>query len=55
MFGDHAYALVIIGGFIVLGAAIAYAKWRNMQAGKDDVVRRDAPPPSYEDGGTHSD
>lgn len=47
MIGENLYAFMIIGGFIILGGVIAFAKLRNKQAGKDDVVHRDGPPPNY--------
>lgn len=50
MLTEYAYAFVLIGGFVLLGAGIAYAKLRNVQAGKDDVVKGSTPPPSYESG-----
>ena len=49
MFGDNIWAFVVVGGFVILAAAIGYAKLKNKQAGADEPVGDRASPPHYND------
>jgi hypothetical protein len=46
MVGESIWAFLVVGGFIILGLGMAYAKFRNVQAGKDEPVHRDGTPPN---------
>ena len=41
------WGFVVVGGFIILGLVMAYAKLRNRAADADEPVHRDGPPPNY--------
>ena len=36
LFGDSLWAIVVVGGFVVLAAAIAFAKLRNNQTPREE-------------------
>ena len=47
MFGDSIWAFVVVGGFVILAAALGYAKLKNKQADADEPVGGRAAPPNF--------
>jgi hypothetical protein len=50
MFGDSLQAILVIGGFIVLGAAIAWAMARNRVSRRQEARTEDATRHLYDEG-----
>lgn len=51
-FGDGLWAFVVIGGFLILAAAIAWAKLSNRTSRRQDARTEQATRELYEDGTT---
>ena len=51
-FGDGLWAFVVIGGFLILAAAIAWAKLKNRTSRRQDARTEQATRELYEEGTT---
>ena len=49
IFGDSLWAFVVVGGFIILAAAIAYAKFANKQTPREERRTEQATRDLYQD------
>lgn len=48
-FGDSLWAFVVVGGFVILGAALLYARLRNRTTPEQDRRRDEATRTLYKD------
>ncbi len=48
--GDHLWAFVVVGGFLILGAAIAWAKLNNRTSRRQEARTEAATRELYEEG-----
>jgi len=55
VFGNGLWAFVAIGGFLILGAAIAWAKLSNRTSAREDARTEQATRELYEEGTTEAD
>lgn len=53
-FGDGLWAFVVIGGFLILAAAIAWAKFNNKQTQREEARTEQATHDLYKDGTTET-
>ena len=52
VFGDNLWAFVVIGGFVILAAAIAWAKLNNRTTRREDARTEAATAELYQEGTT---
>lgn len=54
VFGDNLWAFVVIGGFVILAAAIGWAKLNNKTTRRQDARTEAATAELYQDGTTET-